>query len=226
MVEYPPPGPPSAPGPPQAYGPYQPGWHQPPPGPGPGPKTSRTLLVGIVLVVAIVVAVAVAVVALGGGDDTDGAGSPASGRSETSDTRAGPADDSGGGPGASGAPGAAATSGDEPDANGNLPVDVVANLLTASTEADCETLAASLSGWTEEDVATCRSTRTPNPNPATVLNVELEGFYPEPDPDRPGMEPGTAVIIATMDYNRGPGDWEHWLRLEDGVWKVYNDIAP
>jgi hypothetical protein len=118
------------------------------------------------------------------------------------------------------------TSGDERDANGNRPTDVVTNVLNAFSTADCETLAESLAGWDEEALADCQANRKPTPDPATVLSVELEGFYTDPDPARPDMEPGTAVVIATMDYERGPGEWEHWLRLENGKWQVYADVPP
>jgi len=168
----------------------------------------------VVLVVAVVVG---AVVVLSDDSDTEG-DQVAKGLAPSSTNS--PAAPSAGGE----TPSAEALDSVEPDSNDNVPEDVVDSFLTASVSADCDTLGEVLAEWDEQSVETCRNNRTPNPNPAEVLDIRFEDYFQEPDPTQADMEPGTAVVVATMAYNQGPGDWTFWLRLDDGLWRIYLDI--
>jgi hypothetical protein len=187
------------------------------------PNVRRSMLYGAVLAIATVGLIACSGTAEDAGDVPAGSAATNLIPTEQPPATGGPAT-------STSEPAGAAANGaisvEESDANGNRPTDVVRNLREASVKADCETLAESLAGWDEEALTNCRANRKPTPDPATVQNVEFEGFYPDPDPARPDMEPGTAVVIVNMDYKQGPAEWEHWLRLEDGAWKVYTELDP
>lgn len=121
----------------------------------------------------------------------------------------------------------------EPDANGNLPEDVVANFYEAASTADCELLRESMTaaGWMdalgapsdEEGMEMCLADDSEPPD-VTLESVEYVGILLEPDEDlqAQGMLPDTAIV----EIVRSDGQpLSVWLVLEEGLWKVYRQIG-
>jgi hypothetical protein len=116
----------------------------------------------------------------------------------------------------------------EPDANGNLPEDVVANWFQASSASDCELWRESVTEewWLEAAGATteqeamqqCETRLSTEGQGLTLESAELADIVSEPTADQQaaGMEPGTAIV--EIAYN---GQEENmWLVIEDGLWKL------
>jgi hypothetical protein len=116
----------------------------------------------------------------------------------------------------------------EPDANGNLPVDVVENIFEASVTGDCELLRESLSesAWTQDGTRTdaemmdeCLAEEPESES--ALVSAEFQGIYSEPPPEAVAAgvtEPGTAIVHVTTTTE---GEQSMYLFIEDGLWQVY-----
>ena len=232
-------------GPPPGVGP--PGWgaQQPPP----PQRTNRTPLI-IAGLAALAAVVLIVVLVSSGGDDDGSGGNEVAGQGEDGQQNPGSLPENmptlptipEGGPGGGGgapaegslgpgaredpdAPGGVAA---EPDANGNLPEDVVTNFFEAASNGDCQLFIDSISetAWSEylgassadEAMEQCQSSSPPAG--ASLESAEYGGMLLEPDAElqADGMRPFTALVdVVTSD-----GAEQHmWLIIEDGLWKIY-----
>lgn len=116
----------------------------------------------------------------------------------------------------------------EPDANDNLPEDVVADLYAAIASSDCDSMREALteSLWTEdgnlsEAEAMDQCSQLP-PQDTAISEVLFAGLYHEPDPTQPEMVPETAVVVGTVETpGVEPFGTVFHLILEDDLWKIY-----
>lgn len=114
----------------------------------------------------------------------------------------------------------------DPDANGDLPEDVVVNFFEAVSTGDCEQAVGYLTeealtkyfGVDSEEEAIDRCLSDPAVGLA-VDSAEFTGILLEPSPDlvAEGMKPNTAVVEAVANQ----GEIAVWLIWEDGLWKIY-----
>lgn len=115
----------------------------------------------------------------------------------------------------------------DPDANGNLPEDVVVDLYEALSAGDCAAIRAAMAeslftndGAMTEDESMAACERQPVQE-TRVENVQFAGFRPEPDPAEPRMLPNSAGVVGDVVTDGQTYEHVFFLILEDGLWRVY-----
>jgi hypothetical protein len=197
--------------------------------PTPPRRTNRAPLV--IAIVAVVLVVGALVVVLAQDDDDGGQSADDGSGQSTDDSAIEPSGDEGDvaatdlPPGVRADPEMPGGLAPEPDANDNLPEDVVVNFFEAADSGDCELLRESVTedAWLEffgaenEEAAMDRClSEAETSSTATLDSAEFGGILLEPAEE--DMLPNTALVdVVTTD-----GAEQHqWLILEDDLWKIY-----